>query len=303
MVGRWFRVYWVLLALAVPLLAACGGSGSSTGKPQVVTSFYPLYYFAAQIAGDRAEVKNLVPVGAEPHDWEPSARDIVRIKEANLFIYNGAGFEAWVPKALDAAKNDRRVVVEATQGLPLVAPPPGAEEGLASADPHVWLDPQLAKQIATAISAGLVQADPAGKTTYEQNLVALLARLDTLDGQFKTGLANCDRREIITSHAAFGYLANRYQLTQIAVKGLSPDTEPTPARIAEVTEIARAKGATTIYFETLVNPNVSEAIAKEVGAKTATLDPLEGVADQQKETYFTVMEQNLQQLRTGLGCR
>lgn len=296
--------YWLsgslLAVLLVSLLAACGGSGSKSGKPLVLTSFYPLWYFTSEIAGDRVEVRNLVPTGAEPHDWEPTPKDMTQIQQAALFVYNGAGFEAWVPKALGATPNNRRIVVEATNGLSLAAAVPG--EGL-SQDPHVWLDPVLAKAVATAIAAGLTQADPAGKATYDQRLANLLGRLDTLDQQFRSGLATCERREIITSHAAFGYLAQRYQLQQIAVKGLAPDEEPTPARLAEVTQIARQHHATTIFVETLVNPAVSKTIASEVGATTLTLDPLEGVQDVQQETYFTVMAENLQHLRTGLGCK
>jgi len=300
---RHCRTIGLLALLLLPAaLGACGGIGGS-GKPLVLTSFYPLYYLTAQIAGDRAEVRNLIPAGTEPHDWEPSARNVADIKKASVFIYNGAGFEAWVPRTLDAAKNDQRIVIEATQGLPLASPPAGEEASNYSADPHVWLDPALAKGIATTVAAGLIRADPSGKATYERNLADLTARLDTLDGTFKAGLASCERREIITSHAAFGYLAKRYGLEQIAVEGLAPDAEPTPARIAAVTKIARERGATTIYFETLVSPRVSETVAKEIGAKTLTLDPLEGVQDEKTQTYFTVMESNLANLRTGLGCR
>lgn len=299
---RQFRAIW-LAAIVLPLiLSACGGSSGSS-KPLIVTSFYPLYYLTAQIAGDRAEVRNLVPAGAEPHDWEPSARDVADIQKAALFVYNGAGFESWVDKTLDAAKSSKRVVIEATQGLPLTPPPPGEEGKTFASDPHVWLDPTLAKLIAIRIADGLAKSDAAGKDVYTRNLDDLIKRLDDLDGKFKDGLRECARREIITSHAAFGYLARRYGLEQIAVEGLAPDAEPTPARIVEVAQLARARGATTIFFETLVSPNVAETIAKESGAKTMVLDPLEGVKDEKTQTYFTVMNDNLANLRTALGCR
>ena len=289
------------LGLLPALLAACGGS--SSGKPVVVASFYPLAYLTAQIAGDRAEVRNLVPAGAEPHDWEPKASDIAGIAKASVFVYNGAGFEAWVPKALDAARSARRIDVEATKGLPLAPPPPGAESADYPADPHAWLDPALAKGMAAQIAAGLTQADPAGKEVFAANLAALSAKLDNLDGDFKAGLASCARQDVITAHAAFGYLTRRYGLTQVAIEGLSPDAEPTPARLAEVTRLARTTGATTIFFETLVSPKVAEAIAREIGAQTLTLDPLEGVKDERTQNYFTVMASNLANLRLGLGCR
>jgi zinc transport system substrate-binding protein len=290
----------VLLGCSL-LLSACGGSGSS--KPTVLTSFYPLYYFTSQIAGDRVELRNLVPTGAEPHDWEPKAKDVADITNAAVFIYNGAGLEHWTEETLAAAKSDKRIDIVATAGLTLLPPPPGEEAADFPNDPHVWLDPTLAKEVAKQIAAGLIKADPAGKATYEQNLAALIAKLDELDTQFAAGLRTCDRREIITSHAAFGYLARRYGLEQIAVEGLAPDSEPTPARIADVTKIARDRKATHIFFETLVSPNVAETIAKEVGAQTLVLDPLEGVADEKTQNYFTVMGENLTHLRTALGCR
>lgn len=299
---RPIHVLALLLTIVGPFaLAACGGAAS--GKPLVVTSFYPLYYLTAQIAGDRAQIRNLVPAGAEPHDWEPKASDLVNIKQASVFVYNGAGFEAWVPKALDAAQSAKRVNVEATKGLPLASPPPGGESADFAADPHAWLDPSLAKALAAQIAAGLTQADPAGGETFAANLAALTAKLDALDGEYRAGLANCARREIFTSHAAFGYLATRYGLVQVPLEGLAPDAEPTPARLAEVTRRARDSGATTIYFETLVSPKVAETIAKEVGARTLTLDPLEGVRDERAQTYFTLMADNLANLRTGLDCR
>ncbi len=293
---------WLAPLLLAPLLTACGG-GAASGKPLVLTSFYPLYYLTTQIAGDRAEVRSLVPTGTEPHEWEPSARDVTDIKKSAVFVYNGAGLEPWVEKTLAAAPSTKRVVVEAAQGLTLAPPPTGTEVGKFTVDPHVWLDPTLAKTIATNVAAGLTQADPGGKETYARNLADLVARLDTLDTQFKEGLRECARRDIITSHAAFGYLASRYKLEQIAVEGLSPDSEPTPSRIVEVTKLARTRGATTIFFETLVSPRVAETIANEMGARTLTLDPLEGVQDEKTQTYFTVMAGNLANLRTALGCR
>jgi zinc transport system substrate-binding protein len=299
---RVIRGFTLALCVALPLLlSACGGGGS--GKPVVLTSFYPLSFFAAQIAGDRMEVRNLVPAGAEPHDWEPKPKDVADIGKAAVLIYNGAGLEHWIDSVLDAAKSDKRVDIVATDGLTLLPPPPGGRDEDLTNDPHVWLDPMLAKEVARTIADGLIAADPAGKATYEQNLAALVANLDGLDTRFRDGLRMCDRREIITSHAAFGYLARRYGLEQIAVEGLSPDSEPTPARIAAVTETARERKATHIFFETLVNPQVAETIAREVGAQTLVLDPIEGVQDERTQTYFTVMDENLANLRTALGCR
>lgn len=301
---RRFRPAWFAVLLVLfPLLSACGASGSThPAKPLVLTSFYPLYYLTAQIAGDRAEVRNLVPAGVEPHDWEPSTRNVADLQKAALFVYNGAGFESWVQKTLAATPEKSRVVVEAAQGLPLIAPPSGDEAGHFTVDPHIWLDPVLAKQIAAKIAAGLIQADPTGQATFEQNLADLNRRLDDLNTAYTNGLHDCTRRDIITSHAAFGYLAQRYHLNQIAVEGLAPDAEPTPARIAAIVKLARDTGAKYIFFETLVSPRVAQTIASEAGAQTLTLDPLEGIKDEQKQNYFTVMNDNLTNLRLALDC-
>ena len=295
------RVVCLIMLGSGLLLGACGGGGAS--KPVVLTSFYPLYYLTSQIAGERLAVRNLVPTGAEPHDWEPKAKDVADITNAAVFIYNGAGLEHWAAETLAAAKSSKRIDIVATEGLTLLPPPPGEEAEEFPNDPHVWLDPTLAQEVAKKIAEGLIKADPAGKATYEQNLAALIAKLGELDQQFAAGLRTCDRREIITSHAAFGYLARRYGLEQIAVEGLSPDSEPTPARIAEVTRTARDRKATHIFFETLVSPKVAETIAREIGAQTLVLDPPEGVQDEKTESYLTVMGGNLANLRVALGCR
>ena len=307
--GRWSGrlVSIVLLAALLPgVLGACGvGGAGGSRKPTVVTSFYPLFFFTGAIAGDRMAVRNLVPAGAEPHDWEPSPKDTAAIKDAKVFVYNGAGFEAWVPNVLDAAKSRDRVDVEATRGLQLVPPPPGEEAAEFPNDPHTWLDPVLAGEMAARIKDALVGADPEGRAVYERNLAALQGRLQELHRRFEAGLGGCARDEIITSHAAFGYLARRYGLEQIAVEGLSPDAEPTPARVAAIADTARARGATHIFFETLVSPRIAETIAREIGAQTLVLDPLEGLDEGagENEDYFTVMAANLANLRTALGCR
>lgn len=286
------------IAVALPLLAACA-SFPGSAKPLAITSFYPVYFLTNAIAGDRMTVRNLVPAGVEPHDWEPSPKDMADLTRARVFVFNGAGFETWATRTLAAGPSANRVDIEASKGLPLASAPAG-EQGY---DPHVWLDPVLASQMASTIADGLSRADPGGSAVYQANLGALQAQLHQLDQEFKTGLASCQRRDIVTSHAAFGYLAQRYGLHQIAVEGLAPDAEPTPSRLAEVAKLARGSGATYIFFETLVSPRVAETIAREIGAKTLVLDPLEGVQDPAREDYFTVMRQNLGNLRLALACQ
>lgn len=293
-------------------------------RPLVVASFYPLYDFARQIGGDRAEVISLVPTGVEPHDWEPSPRDVARVEKAKLFIYNGAGFDPGVERLAKNADAARTVVVEATAGLPLLAVDlPGHEKDHggkghtreheksqakpeAERDPHVWLNPPLARLQVEAIRAGLAKADPANTEHYASRAAAYATRLTKLHEAIATGLGECRRREIVVSHAAFTYLAHRYKLLQVPVMGLAPEAEPSPAELARVVRQVRRLKAKVIFFETLVSPKLAETLAAEVGAKTLVLNPLEGLtADEEKagKDYVGVMEENLRNLRVALECQ
>lgn len=301
---------------------------ASASKLKVVTSFYPLYEFSRNVAGDKADVVNLVPGGVEPHDWEPTAQDMKRIQESGVFVYNGAGMESWVDKALDSVKQDKTIIVEASKDLELME---GAgedghdhdhahdhdhdgkeekdgkdhdhaeEKGM---DPHVWLDPVLAQKQVKAIQAALEKADPANQEDYKKNADAYIAKLQELDGAFKEGLSGAKRKEFVTQHAAFGYLAKRYGLTQVPIAGLSPEQEPSPGEMGEIVQFAKEKQVKTIFFETLVAPKVAETVAKEVGAKTAVLNPIEGLTDKDKADkldYIGIMKNNLAALRAALN--
>lgn len=308
------------IALAALMLGGCQDTPKvEPARPLVVASFYPLYDFARQVAGDRAEVVSLVPTGVEPHDWEPSPRDVARVEKAAVFVYNGAGFDPGVERLAKNAPAGRTVVVEATAGLPLLAVDlPGHEKehggkGHTRAkteqverDPHVWLDPLLARAQVETIRAGLAKADPSNAAHYAARAAAYTARLTSLHDAFAAGLAECRRREIVVSHAAFTYLAHRYKLLQVPVMGLAPEAEPSPAELARVVRLVRRLKAKVIFFETLVSPKLAETLAAEVGAKTLVLNPLEGLtADEEKagKDYVGVMEENLRNLRTALECR
>jgi len=295
-----------LLLCAVAAVSGCRSRVGEAGRLSVIASFYPLQEFAQRIAGDRAMVRNLTPAGAEPHDFEPTPQDVVRLKEASVLIYNGAGFEPWVERLLPEVSAST-VQVNATAGLPLVRS--ALEEGgrvRQRLDPHVWLDPVLAAQEVDRIVDGLTKADPRGRTVYETNGARVKDDLEALHRRYASTLATCRRRQFVTSHAAFGYLARRYGLTQVAITGVDPESEPSPARLKQIIHEARRTGTRVIYYETLVNPRVSEVIAREVGARTAVLNPIEGLTpDEQRqgETYFTLMEANLKALGEGLDCR
>lgn len=264
---------------------------------QVVASFYPLREFTRQVGGDRMEVTSLVPPGVEPHDWEPSPADMAQVQRARLFIYNGAGLEPWVAKLLREIAGKGLVAVKVTEGLPLKGTPP---------DPHVWLDPVLVQSQVEAIRAGLARADPAHAATYEANARAFTAKLAALHGEFEQGLAKCARRQIITSHAAFGYLAARYGLALISIAGLAPEAEPNPAELARLVQLVRRHGIRYVFFETLVSPRLAEALAREVGARTLVLNPIEGLTKEEAGTgrdYLALMRENLRSLREGLECQ
>lgn len=261
-------------------------------KLQVFSSFYPMYFLASQIGGDRADVRNITPAGVEPHDYEPSAREIAQIESGNMLVLNG-GLEAWGDKIADNLKGTKVKIIIAGQGL------------LTQKDPHIWLDPELAKKEARAITVGFISLDPGNSSYFEDNEKKLNNKLDLLDNAYKQGLQNCQNTDFITSHAAFTYLAKRYGLRQVSISGLSPDQEPSGRQLAEIAKFAKEHDVRYIFFEKLVSPGLSETIASEIGAKTLVLDPIEGISDddiKQGKNYFTVMENNLKNLQIALQC-
>jgi zinc transport system substrate-binding protein len=308
------RTVFLLLVTLLVALGVCPPARAD--KPLVVASFYPLYEFAKQIAGEHAEVISLVPVGIEPHDWEPASQDIIRVQRAKLFVYNGAGLEPWVEKLLRDAKARGTAVVRATERVALLAgdrpghehaAKPGAPKGDTHAvDPHVWLDPVRAQAQVEAIRAGLAKADPANAASYAANAHAYRTKLAALDMAFATGLKQCARRDFVTTHSAFSYLAQRYGLTQIPIQGIAPETEPNPADLAALVKLAKARKVRYVFFETLVSAKLAETLAREIGAQTLVLNPVEGLTKEEEAAgkgYLSVMDENLQNLRLGLECR
>jgi zinc transport system substrate-binding protein len=277
----------LVFALTVAGLAVgCRGSGDHSGSREtVVASFYPLAFAAEQVGGEAVSVENLTPPGAEPHDLEVSPSDVSKIKSADLVLLLGHGFQ---PQLEDAAGSGPDVV--ALLDTPALDLHPDG-------DPHVWLDPIRYLKIVERLGAVLRRPAAASR---------LLARLSKLDREYRRGLADCARRDIVTSHEAFAYLAERYGLHQIAITGLNPEAEPTPQALRETVEVVRASHATTVYFERLVSPRLAETVARETGTKTAVLDPIEGLTDTERKQgadYFTLMRTNLRALQAGLGCQ
>lgn len=283
----------------------------------MVATFYPLAFFAERIAGDNLAVATLVPAGTEPHDWEPRPSERVRVERASVFVYNGAGLEPWADEFVRDLTARGAVVVEATRGLALREADrphegdPGQdetgthEEHEGTKDPHVWLDPVLAQGVVENIRAGLARADPGNATAYGARATSFSAELAALHGEFERGLARCGNRNILTTHAAFGYLADRYDFLMHSVHGLTPEAEPSPAKIREMVNLARALNLTHVFFETLVSPRVAEVIADEVGAQVLVLNPIEGLTAEERaagKTYFDLHRQNLANLRLAMRC-
>ena len=302
-----------LLALGAALAAACEQAPPPpVARPLVVATFYPLYEYSRQVAGDRMEVVTLVPAGVEPHDWEPAPQDLLQLQKARVLVFNGGGFEPWVDKLVPDLGDV--VAVDASQAIerrPLPAGGHTHDDGHGKKDdheldPHVWLDPVLAQAQVEAIRAGLTRADPAGAEVYARNAQVYTERLGALHRAFEDGLRQCARRDLVVSHAAFGYLARRYDLRQVPVMGLAPEAEPSPADLARIVRFARRQKVQYIFFETLVSSKLAETLAREVGAKTLVLNPVEGLTKDDAaagKNYITLMEENLQNLRTALECR
>jgi zinc transport system substrate-binding protein len=282
-----------LLLLALLLATAgCGGSASDSGKETVVAAFYPLAWAAEQIGGSSVDVHNLTPPGAEPHDIELTPRDAGRVRKADLVLYLGEGFQP----ALEKAVEDRTgPSVDLLRGRQIGAAPTSDEE--LSVDPHVWLDPVRFAAIARRIG---------GELQRPRATARLVARLHLLDREYRQGLASCRRHEVVTSHAAFGYVARRYGLHQLALAGLTPEAEPSPRDLQRLVHEVETSGATTVFFESLVSPRLAQTVAHEAGAKSAVLDPIEGLTKDELnagDDYMTLMEKNLATLREALGCR
>jgi len=289
-----------------------GTSGGAAGAPSVVTSFYPIQFATERIAGEGADVSVLTKPGAEPHDLEIGAQDLARLTDASLVIYS-KGFQPAVDDAVEQVDPTRALDVSGAAHLTPTAAEEEQHAGESDAqhaehagggtDPHFWLDPERYADVARAIGTRLAELDPQRAATYERNTTALVTELTALDEEFAATLRSCSIKELVTSHAAFTYLADRYGFEQHGITGVSPEAEPSAAGLAEITQLVRDHGVTTIYQETLVEPHFAETVAASSGATVATLDPLEGITDASAGTdYFAVMRSNLATLKHGQGC-
>lgn len=308
----------LLAAVFMISLAGCGnrtGNTPTSGeKIKIVATMYPVYEFAKQVGKDKVAVTMLVPPGAEPHDWEPTPKDLAQIRTAKLFLYHGANLEP-VDKLLSKEVLGNAKAVEISKGIPLLTKTEedkgdeskeqqeGHDGHHSNTDTHVWLDPVYAQQEIDTIAAALAEIDPQNKDYYQQNARQYNSELEKLNQEYQTALTNVPHRDIITSHSAFGYLAKRYNLQQVGIMGLNPDTEPTPDKMAKVVTFCRDHGVKYIFFETVVNPKLSRTIAKETGADLLVLNPVESLSEEemkQGKNYLSIMRENLSNLQKAL---
>lgn len=332
---------WMISCLAFGLVAATAltgcdstakeeaGANKDTGKVQVYTSLFPLEDFAKKIGGEHVQVTNIVPPGTDSHDFELTARDMTNLSHADVFVYNGAGFETWIEKVSNMLDPAKTVVVDSSKNVELLPSTEAdhhdhseekgknehdhdhekeetkEEHEHGEYDPHIWLDPISAKQQARNIKDGLIKADPDHQADYEKNYETLAAQLDQLHREYEEMVKQAKRKEIVVSHAAFSYLTKRYGIEQIAISGISPADEPSPKELKEIINTVREHQIQHIFFETLVSAKVAEVVKNEVKAEALTLNPLEGLTKEevaQGADYFSMMRQNKENLAKALGA-
>lgn len=305
------KILIVASLMTALILSACGTDakkekGAKEGL-QIVTTFYPMYDFTKEIVGDKGKVSLLITGDTEPHDYEPSAKDVAKIQDADVFVYNSADMEAWVKNVLESIDLEKTTVIEASEGISLLE---GHEEESEAdheghdhdheTDPHVWLDPVLANKEVATITKGIIAADEANKVSYEANSAKFSEALEQLNLDYEAAFKGAKQREFVTQHAAFSYLAARYELTQVPIAGISPEQEPSPASLAKIEDFVRKHDVKTIYTEELSSNKIAETIANATGAEMAVLDTLEGLSNQRQEegdTYLSVMKANLMALQ------
>lgn len=297
------------------LFAACGNTNKEADKKEdltIVTTFYPIYDFTKEMVGDEGNVKLLIPAGTEPHDFEPSAKERAEISDADVFVYNSSDMEFFVDSLKDSVDSKQTLMIEAAKGIDRLESQEAdeheeSEEGHDHAheyDPHVWLDPVLAIKEVRTIAGELGEKYPDKKEIFTKNADAYIKKLEALDQKYSEELKNATNRTFVTQHAAFAYLANQYNLEQVAISGVSPDQEPTPSRLAELKEFVKKNNIKVIYFEENASSKVAETLSNETGVKLEVLNPLESLTNEQikaGENYISVMEKNLEALKESIN--
>lgn len=305
----------VAAAAALAALSACStdsAAAGGSGRFDVVASFYPMAFLAEQIGGDHVHVTSLTEPGQEPHDLEISAKQTAQLQESDAVLYlknlqpsvDDAVNQSEIRTKIDAASLTSLEKHGNEVGGHAAEHDDHADDELAGLDPHVWLDPVRYAQIAQGVGKAFEKADPAHAADYKANTAALVKKLDALNTEFQKGLSDTKTKVFITTHAAFGYLAERYGLTEEAINGLDPESEPSANRVKDLEKMAKADGVTTVFYETLVSDKTAKTIASDAGLKTDVLDPIEGITGKSRgKDYFSVQESNLKALRSALGAK
>ncbi len=297
--NKFLLLFASLLLISVCIFTTgCGEAENNQKEGELViyTSVYPVYDFTSKLAGEYAQVVNIVPAGVEPHEFELSTQDMVKLAEADLLVYCGAGMENWIDKTLETLGDGKLTAVEASKGIALLT-----EED--TCDPHVWLAPENAVIMMENITDALCGLDSAHEDSYRKNFEMYKDKLEKLDSDYEEALSGMAGREIVVSHASFGYLCRAYGLVQIPIDGLMADSEPDPATMGEIINRMKTDGITTVFGEELIDNKVVDTIAAETGARVEILEPIEGLGQERMdagEDYFSIMEKNLEALKAAL---
>jgi zinc transport system substrate-binding protein len=304
----------VIIALLLIQYQSTTTPTQSVSKPtetkiKIIASFYPLYEFATNVGGDKAKISSFVPIGIEPHDWEPSTGNILELKNTQLFVYNGAGMEPFVEKLINSEEYTNVKFVETAKGITLIESDNDHEDDdthKSLYNPHIWLDPILAKHQVTIIKDAIIESDPQNKQYYEDNANRYLTKLENLDLKIKSQLSNCKKDTFVPFHDAYTYFANRYGLSVFPLSGVSPESEATAAELKQFVDFIKENQIKVIYSEELIDPKLAQTLANEAGAQVLTFSPIEGLTNEELQnsmTYIQKMEQNLENLKVGLECQ
>lgn len=289
------RILAAIFIVSIILSAmGCKNEETDFDKPQIYTSFYALYDFASEIAGENADIYNMVPPGIEPHDWEPTVQDMAKLNYADAVLYNGLGMDNWVEKIDSSFNNSDLRFINTSDGV----------DTKDYSDPHIWLDPENVKIICSNILSALCEIDPVNSTIYKSNYNSYAAQLDELNEAYKAALKNYENKSIVVSHSAFGYLCDAYNINQQAIEGISAESEPSPERMMELINFIKENNIKYIFCENLVSHKPAQTLADETGAELLSLSPFEGLTEEEisrGENYISVMYENLENLDKALG--
>ncbi|MEO9321580.1 MAG: zinc ABC transporter substrate-binding protein [Nitrososphaera sp.] len=328
MIGLSFGIA-IAIAAVVALSAGVGkpaGIGSNISNQTqnaakgsrltIVASFFPMYEFTSAVAGDRANVSSFIPIGDEPHGWEPTPQEIQKVQDSQLFVYNGYGMEAFIPNFLANGSDtfQHTTFVKASEGIPTIAadtsslPEDEAKPMIAQGgqDPHIWNDPVLAQKEVRNIANAMEKADPANAQYYEANAQSYISKLAKLDSDVKSQLSNCQTHTFVSFHNAFSYFDRQYNLTDYWLSGLAPDSELSPQDLARVESAIKQNNVSVVFSEDLVDPKLAESLASDVGAQTKVLSPLEGIKPEEQQKGVTFLDkwyENLDNLKNALRCQ